>query len=91
MQENCTFSIIPYGITISKIFSFPFKVPNDSTISSFALSPCVLFISLTLRNEINCFFGLWRRCYFSYFFESEAIFCKESISGNLLVLKNEIG
>ena len=33
MQENCTFSIIPYGITMSKIFSFLFKVPNDSTIS----------------------------------------------------------
>ena len=28
---------------------------------------------------------------FLIFFESEAIFCKESISGNLLVLKNEIG
>ena len=37
-QQNAIkshFSIIPYGITMSKIFSFPFKEPNDSTISSF--------------------------------------------------------
>ena len=40
MQENCTFSIIPYGITMSKIFSFLFIVPNDSTMSSFLPHPC---------------------------------------------------
>ena len=38
MQENCTFSIIPYGITMSKIFSFLFIVPNDSTTLSFPLT-----------------------------------------------------
>ena len=40
-QQNSTkshFSIIPYGITMSKIFSFLFIVPNDSTISSFPLT-----------------------------------------------------
>ena len=39
-QQNAIkshFSIIPYGITMSKIFSFLFIVPNDSTISSFPL------------------------------------------------------
>ena len=28
MQENCTFSIIPYGITMSKIFRCLFLVPH---------------------------------------------------------------
>ena len=42
-QQNARklhFSIIPYGITMSKIFSFLFIVPNDSTISSFLPHPC---------------------------------------------------
>ena len=58
MQENCTFSIIPYGITMSKIFSFLFIVPNDSTMSSFLPHPCranyyCLFLFLGLVSVIS--------------------------------------
>ena len=41
-QQNAIkshFSIIPYGITMSKIFSFLFIVPNDSTVFSYPLIP----------------------------------------------------
>ena len=74
MQENCTFSIIPYGITMSKIFSFLFKVPNDSTISfsphSSIIHPFIQsliahsLIAHRFHPHLSCRAQLYTICYF---------------------------
>ena len=54
MQENCTFSIIPYGITMSKIFRCLFSVPHQHYLSpSFVSGTTIIIFQFQICTE-NC-------------------------------------